>query len=85
MGDRRYFDNPDVDPVTPEWQGENVIVLDNSLYYGHGIGIEDANDIIKSLNSNREHGSTQSAFLMDSASRPNFKKLYDILNNFNYN
>ena len=74
-GDRRYFANPDVDPITPEWQGENVIDLNGKLYYGHGIGIHDAETIIRSLNGNRIENADESAYLMDSAGRPNYKKL----------
>ena len=77
-GDRRYFVNPDVDPLTPQWQGENVIDLDGELYYGHGIGIYNAETIIKELNKNRSEGADESARLKDSAGRPNFKKLADI-------
>ncbi|SHJ89578.1 protein-glutamine gamma-glutamyltransferase [Paramaledivibacter caminithermalis] len=82
-GDCRYFKNPDVDPLTPEWQGENTIDLGDGTYYGHGLGIGTADEIIKALNENRKEGSKQSAYLMDSATRPNFKylsiKYYDFI------
>lgn len=77
-GDRRYFINPDVDPVTPEWQGENVILLDDGLYYGHGIGIRDADAIVRALNRARAEDANQSAYLMKSAGRPDFHKLFRI-------
>ncbi|MBE6823382.1 MAG: protein-glutamine gamma-glutamyltransferase [Ruminococcaceae bacterium] len=77
-GDRRYFMNPDVDPLTPEWQGENVIDLGDGTYYGHGIGIGSADNIIKVLNQNRMERADDSAYLMDSAGRPDFDKLYNI-------
>ncbi|MCB2360048.1 protein-glutamine gamma-glutamyltransferase [Clostridium estertheticum] len=77
-GDRRYFYNPDVDPVAPEWQGENVIDLSNGLYYGHGIGIGDADEIISELNKFRIKEATTSSYLLDSAARPDFKSLADI-------
>ena len=75
LGDRGYFRNPDVNPKTPEWQGENVIVLPDSLYYGHGIGIADADDMIKALNSNRIAGAERSAYLLDMAGRPDYRQL----------
>jgi protein-glutamine gamma-glutamyltransferase len=75
-GDRRYFNNPDVDPETPEWQGENVIDLGGGLYYGHGIGIHRADDIIAALNENRRRGAREGAYLMDQAGRPDFSELF---------
>ncbi len=74
-GDCRYFKNPDVDPLNPEWQGENVIDLGNNIYFGHGIGIADAEKIIEKLNKKRISGSKVSAYLMNFAKRPNFKYL----------
>ncbi|MBC2582026.1 protein-glutamine gamma-glutamyltransferase [Clostridium sp. DJ247] len=74
-GDCKYFKNPDVNPVTPEWQGENAIDLGNGTYYGHGIGIKTSNEIIKELNRKRKPGATKTAFLLTLASRPDFKYL----------
>ncbi len=82
FGDRGYFKNPDVDPKTPEWQGENVIVLPDALYYGHGIGISTYEDIINALNSNRKKGASQSAYFLDTASHPDFKKLAGVYERF---
>lgn len=81
-GDCRYFKNPDVNPETPEWQGENTIDLGNGTYYGHGIGITTAGIIIRELNKNRVSGSNTSAYLLDSATRPDFKHLSDIYYQF---
>jgi protein-glutamine gamma-glutamyltransferase len=62
-GDCVYFKNPDHDLATPEWQGENAILLGRNLFYGHGIGITTAQGIINELNSNRKPYATISAFL----------------------
>jgi len=78
LGDRGYFKNPDVDPQTPEWQGENIIVLPDDLYYGHGIGIKTADKIIAALNDNRKKDATESAFFLDVMSRPDFGRLADL-------
>ncbi|MDF2568343.1 MAG: protein-glutamine gamma-glutamyltransferase [Oscillospiraceae bacterium] len=77
-GDRRYFKNPEVNPKTPEWQGENVIDMSKGMYYGHGMGKYNAEKIIKELNENRKPGATKSAYLMESVGRPNFKNLSNI-------
>lgn len=82
-GDRRYIENPDVDPDFPECQGENVIDIGQGLYYGHGVGVSDLETIINELNKFRIKHAKKSAFLKDSAGRLNFKKLSAIYYNFN--
>lgn len=77
-GDRRYFANPDVDPVTPEWQGENVIDMGRGLFYGHGVGKHTADVFVGTLNRMRRDGADESAYLMDLVGRPNFKKLFTL-------
>lgn len=77
-GDRLYFKNPDVSSKTPQWQGENVIFLDNNLYYGHGIGVLSSEKIINTLNSKRKPEPTKSAYLMELSGRPNFNRLFHV-------
>ena len=81
-GDCRYFKNPDVDPLTPEWQGENAIDLGNGYFYGHGVGVLTADDIIQALNRHRKAGSENSAYLMDACTIPDFKYLYGQYENY---
>lgn len=76
-GDCLYFKNPDVNPDTPEWQGENAIKLLNDYYYGHGIGIKKSEGIIRDLNRNRRYGSETSAYLMDQIVKPDYRYLAD--------
>ncbi|QQE73901.1 protein-glutamine gamma-glutamyltransferase [Brevibacillus composti] len=71
-GDILYFDNPDHLPETPEWQGENAVFLGNGLYYGHGVGIHDAEGIIRHLNDRRRPGALRTAHLLNQATRPGF-------------
>jgi len=77
-GDRRYFYNPDVNPVKPEWQGENVIDIGDGVYFGHGIGIGNADEIISVLDEFRIEKAKISAHLLDEAARLDFKALADI-------
>ncbi|MGH4117330.1 protein-glutamine gamma-glutamyltransferase [Clostridium sp.] len=77
-GDRRYISNPDVNPVTPQWQGENIIELGSELYYGHGIGIGSAYEIVSELNKQRKDNATTSAYLLDSAAVLDYKNLANI-------
>jgi protein-glutamine gamma-glutamyltransferase len=74
-GDVVYFDNPDHDPRMPEWRGENAVYLGRGLYYGHGVGISDAEEMISFLNGVRARGATRSAYLMDQVARPDFAYL----------
>jgi protein-glutamine gamma-glutamyltransferase len=74
-GDSLYFDNPEVNPLMPQWQGENVIFMGGNRYFGHGIGIRSAQEIIMALNAKRAPFAFRSAYLMDQATRPNYASL----------
>jgi len=71
-GDILYFANPDFDPATPQWQGENAVYLGGGLYYGHGAGIRSAPSMITFLNEHRKAGAVRSAYLANQATRPGF-------------
>lgn len=75
-GDCVYFINPDVAPETSYFRGENAIYLGSNLYYGHGIGIMDAQSMIDKLNTFRIPGSLQSAYLMSQVTRLGYKYLF---------
>jgi protein-glutamine gamma-glutamyltransferase len=77
-GDILYFNNSDFNPDKPEWRGENVVKFDENLYYGHGIGITNAEEIIAILNKIRKPNSTRSAYLLEQASYPDFKYLFHL-------
>jgi protein-glutamine gamma-glutamyltransferase len=74
-GDIVYFKNPDVNPSTSWWRGENGVVLDDGKFFGHGIGIMSSEEIINYLNKMRKPESVVSAFQLNSAARPAFKHL----------
>ncbi|QKE73173.1 protein-glutamine gamma-glutamyltransferase [Arthrobacter citreus] len=62
-GDVVYIKNPEVDPMTPEWQGENTVCMGSNYYYGHGIGIRGLQEIIYHLNMHRYPFAMVSAYL----------------------
>jgi protein-glutamine gamma-glutamyltransferase len=74
-GDVVYFENPDFDPKTPYWRGENAVVLGDGTYFGHGLGIKTAEQMIHALNQKRRPGTNQSAYLTNIVARPSFKHL----------
>lgn len=77
-GDRIYFANPDVDPKTPEWQGENTVMLDTDRFYGPGLGIHSRDTMIKLLNEHRMRGSDESAYMINQAGRPDYQRLFKV-------
>lgn len=79
-GDVVYFSNPDVHPAHMESIGENAVVLENGLYFGHGIGIQSGPQMIAKLNTLRKPGAKRSAYLMNQATRPNFEYLMQYVN-----
>ena len=75
-GDVVYFENPDFDPVTPYWRGENAVVLeDDDMYFGHGVGIMTAEEMIHVLNQVRKPRTNQSAYLTNVVARPSYNYL----------
>jgi len=82
-GDCRYFKNPDFDPKTPEWRGENTIDLGNGTYYGHDLGIRTAEGMISYLNKHRKDATSPTAYLTNSVTNPDYKHLFSLYSNFN--
>lgn len=72
-GDVIYFNNPDY--KDPLWRGENAVVLGGNKYFGHGIGIKTAEEMIAALNTLRIEGSTRSAHILNQHSRLNVRYL----------
>lgn len=72
-GDVLYFYNPDF--VNPVWIGENVVFLGDKKYFGHGIGMGTAEEMIEALNTLRKKDATRSAHLIHQYSRLNYRYL----------
>lgn len=79
LGDVLYFRNPDVNPAESQWQGENAVILGDNRYFGHGIGVADAETIIAALNRHRKPGATRSAFLTDDVLTLDYAHLYRMM------
>ncbi|WP_100373852.1 protein-glutamine gamma-glutamyltransferase [Bacillus sp. FJAT-45037] len=77
-GDVVYFNNPQFNPQSPEWRGVNAVLLDDGTYYGHGMGIVRAYEMIDSLNGVRVPWATQPAYLSNLVTRPAFTYLANI-------
>lgn len=78
-GDVCYFRNPDFHPRHPEWQGENAVMLDKNLYFGHGVGIQTGQGIIENLNRARRPFARRSAYQENLIVRPDFEMLRDLI------
>lgn len=74
-GDCCYFRNPDHHPRHPEWQGENAIMLDRDLFFGHGVGVQTSAGIIANLNRARRPFARRSAYMENLIVRPDFEML----------
>ncbi|SFE86997.1 protein-glutamine gamma-glutamyltransferase [Alteribacillus iranensis] len=79
-GDVVYFHNPDFYPKTSPWRGENAIAMGNSIFFGHGIGMRKAEEIVHILNQHRRRGSMRSAYLMSTATRLDFVRIASSIN-----
>ncbi|QFT89267.1 Protein-glutamine gamma-glutamyltransferase [Bacillus sp. THAF10] len=78
-GDIVYFDNPDYNPMTFWWRGENALYMGSDQYFGHGIGIQSKKYIVDFLNSTALPEATRPATLTDYVARPDFRQLSKIL------
>lgn len=80
-GDVVYIKNPQVDPITPEWQGENTVYMGSNFYYGHGIGIRPLREIIHHLNMHRYPFAMISAYLTNLNTRIDANEMATYLTN----
>lgn len=74
LGDVVYFNNPDF--KYPIWRGVNAVVVGDDQYYGHGVGIQKANEMIDTLKTLRKEGATTTPYMLDQHSRLNYRYLY---------
>lgn len=74
-GDVVYFNNPDYNPRTPWFRGENAVVLGDGTYFGHGFGIRTAEQMVQILNKRRKPWGNRSAYLTNLVSRLSYKHL----------
>jgi protein-glutamine gamma-glutamyltransferase len=72
-GDVVYFYNPDF--KEPIWMGENAVFLGGGKYFGHGVGIRTALEMVESLNTRRKENARRTAYLLEQTSRLNFSSL----------
>ncbi|MDE3838289.1 protein-glutamine gamma-glutamyltransferase [Bacillus methanolicus] len=72
-GDVVYFYNPDF--KQPIWMGENAVFLGDGKYFGHGIGIRTAEQMVEALNTRRRENAKRTAYLLEQYSRLNFSTL----------
>ncbi|WP_051348664.1 protein-glutamine gamma-glutamyltransferase [Peribacillus kribbensis] len=77
-GDCVYFSNPDFDPETPEWRGENCIVLEEDLYFAHGMGIKTGEEIMDILNELRRSNPDEPAYLEPQLTRLQSLRYYKL-------
>jgi len=68
-GDVLHFNNPDFSPKEAHWRAENTVYFGGDQYYGHGVGIRNAQTIIDFLNKKRKPNPQHSAYLMHMISR----------------
>ncbi|WP_276354912.1 protein-glutamine gamma-glutamyltransferase [Cohnella caldifontis] len=74
-GDLMYVNNPDFNPETPQWRGENLVKIGDEFYYGHPVGIVPLRMVIDGLNGVRRPGSLVSAYLTDEVVEPDYRYL----------
>ncbi|WP_216827482.1 protein-glutamine gamma-glutamyltransferase [Alkalihalobacterium elongatum] len=74
-GDIVYFNNPDFNVQTPWFRGLNAVVMSDGRFFGHGFGIMTADEILEFLNTQRQPGSNQLAYLTSLITRPSFNTL----------
>ncbi|RSL33331.1 protein-glutamine gamma-glutamyltransferase [Salibacterium salarium] len=76
-GDVVYFNNPDFNVDSPQWRGENAVVLEEETYFGHGIGINTKEEMIDVLNELRNPDSQTSAYLTNVVTRTDNSHLFN--------
>ncbi|MFD1020703.1 protein-glutamine gamma-glutamyltransferase [Thalassobacillus hwangdonensis] len=83
-GDIVYFANPDFSPALPWFRGENAVAMTDDNFFGHGLGIRTADEMIEFLNEQRYEGSTTSAYFTNLITHPSFQQLAQLSVNPSY-
>ena len=77
-GDVVYFMNPDFHPKTSWYRGVNAVSMSDGKFFGHGIGIKTAEEMIEFLNKQRRPESNQSAYLTRLVTNPSIHRLTEL-------